>query len=330
MRRQDITEDGVRRGVRAPAAVPAARRRGESDERVTYFEALTALAYLWFADKPVELGVFEVGMGGRGTPRTSSRATSPCSRRSRSTIRSSGPTVNEVAGEKAGIIKPGKVAVEPRAGCRRARGDRGAMRRGGRRAEARVPRLGARGPAARRWAASRSAVRGCTRTYDDLFLPMFGEHAARNAAAAIVAFESLVERAAATRRRPGRRSPACGGPGGWRSVARQPTIMLDGAHNPAGGRGARRGAPRVLHVGPTAPGDLGEREQGPGRDRRPSSRPLADVAYAARNESERSGDAIPIAERLGAEGKPRDGARERGRGARCRRARPPARPISSS
>ncbi|HEX9236668.1 MAG TPA: dihydrofolate synthase, partial [Actinomycetota bacterium] len=35
-------------------------RRG----RVTYFEALTALAYLWFADKPVSLGVFEVGMGG--------------------------------------------------------------------------------------------------------------------------------------------------------------------------------------------------------------------------------------------------------------------------
>src|SRR6266508_5248453 len=31
---------------------------------VTYFEALTALAFLWFADKPVGLGVFEVGMGG--------------------------------------------------------------------------------------------------------------------------------------------------------------------------------------------------------------------------------------------------------------------------
>ena len=32
--------------------------------RVTYFETLTALAYLWFADKPVDLAVFEVGMGG--------------------------------------------------------------------------------------------------------------------------------------------------------------------------------------------------------------------------------------------------------------------------
>ena len=33
-------------------------------ERVTYAETLAVLAYLWFADKPVGLGVFEVGMGG--------------------------------------------------------------------------------------------------------------------------------------------------------------------------------------------------------------------------------------------------------------------------
>ncbi|MGH2659547.1 MAG: dihydrofolate synthase, partial [Actinomycetota bacterium] len=33
-------------------------------QRVTYFEALTALAFVWFSDKPVSLGVFEVGMGG--------------------------------------------------------------------------------------------------------------------------------------------------------------------------------------------------------------------------------------------------------------------------
>ena len=36
----------------------------QGEDQVTYFEALTALAYLWFADKPVALGVFEVGMGG--------------------------------------------------------------------------------------------------------------------------------------------------------------------------------------------------------------------------------------------------------------------------
>ena len=37
---------------------------GQDSGASTYFEAITALAFLWFADKPVGLAVFEVGMGG--------------------------------------------------------------------------------------------------------------------------------------------------------------------------------------------------------------------------------------------------------------------------
>ena len=49
-----------------------------SDEQVTYFEALTALAYLWFADRPVGAGRLRGrAWAGRGTRRTSSPATSP-------------------------------------------------------------------------------------------------------------------------------------------------------------------------------------------------------------------------------------------------------------
>src|SRR5687768_12523933 len=44
--------------------LPYLRTVDERVGRVTYFEALVALAFLWFADKPAELGVFEVGMGG--------------------------------------------------------------------------------------------------------------------------------------------------------------------------------------------------------------------------------------------------------------------------
>ena len=46
---------------------------GRAEERVTYFEALTALAYLWFADKPVALGGVRGGHGrhlGRDEPRS--------------------------------------------------------------------------------------------------------------------------------------------------------------------------------------------------------------------------------------------------------------------
>ena len=48
----------------SPTCCPTCNSWTSNGERVTYFEALTALAYLWFADKPVGLGVYEVGMGG--------------------------------------------------------------------------------------------------------------------------------------------------------------------------------------------------------------------------------------------------------------------------
>jgi dihydrofolate synthase/folylpolyglutamate synthase len=51
-------------GAEFEHVLPYLRAVDERVGRVTYFEALTALAFLWFADKPVGLGVFEVGMGG--------------------------------------------------------------------------------------------------------------------------------------------------------------------------------------------------------------------------------------------------------------------------
>src|SRR5438093_7295392 len=81
--------------------------RGE----VTYFEALTALAFLWFADKPVNVGVFEVGMGGAwdATNLVAGDVAVLCP--IALDHAELGSTVEQVATEKAGIIKPGKVAV---------------------------------------------------------------------------------------------------------------------------------------------------------------------------------------------------------------------------
>ena len=47
-------------------------------DRVTYFELLTACAYWWFADKPVDVGVFEVGMGGTWDATNLVRGEVPC------------------------------------------------------------------------------------------------------------------------------------------------------------------------------------------------------------------------------------------------------------
>ena len=120
----------------------------EGEERVTYFETLTALAYLWFADKPVGLGVFEVGMGGTWDATNLVAGDVAVITPIALDHPELGSTLTEVAGEKAGIIKDGKIAVGPRTGRRSARRDRGAVLGDGRRPQGRVPRLGGGGPTA--------------------------------------------------------------------------------------------------------------------------------------------------------------------------------------
>ena len=130
---------------------------------------------------------------------------------------------------------------------------------------------------------------------------MFGEYAVRNAAAAIVALEAFVDgplddtsmRAALDGVR---------WPGRLEIVSRKPTILLDGAHNPAGAEALAVALREFftwdrLHLVVSISAD---------KDVAGMVRPLAalaDVAHVARNESERAGDVVPIAEAFGAEGK---------------------------
>src|SRR4029450_9364283 len=80
-------------------------------ERVTYFEALTALAFVWFSDKPVSVGVFEVGMGGAwdATNLVAGDVAVICP--IAVDHPELGSTLDQIASEKAGIVKPGKVVV---------------------------------------------------------------------------------------------------------------------------------------------------------------------------------------------------------------------------
>ena len=303
----------------------------QGEDQVTYFEALTALAYLWFADKPVALGVFEVGMGGTwdATNLVRWRRRRPHADRARP----SGARLHRRRGRarrRRASSRRASVAISPRAGRRGAARDRGAVRGGRRGAEARVPRLRGRGAAA---GDGRTVARGCAgvrATYDDLFLPMFGEHAARNAAAAVAAVESLLGQAARRGRRRARRSPHVRWPGRMEIVARHPTDRARRRAQPGRRRGARRRAPRVLHLGPAAPGDLGIGEQGrragsSGRSRRSPMSPT-------RQRTPANAAATPLVDRRGvrragqAGGDVRLGRRRRS----TRRAQPPTRPTSSS
>jgi dihydrofolate synthase/folylpolyglutamate synthase len=102
--------DGARLGELLAAVVSCAE--GRVGHTPTYFEALTAAAFLWFAAEEVDLAVVEVGMGGRLD------ATNLCepvlslitsiSLEHREML---GDTLAQIAREKAGILRPGRPAL---------------------------------------------------------------------------------------------------------------------------------------------------------------------------------------------------------------------------
>ena len=266
---------------------------GQSDERVTYFEALTALAYLWFADRPVALGVFEVGMGGKWDATNLIASEVAVVTPIGLDHPELGATLTEVAGEKAGIIKDGKVVVvrEQDAGALTVLEDRADKVGATALLEFRdwevLERLHAVGGQA-------FSIRGSLATYEDLFLPLLGAHAVHNVAAAIVACEALfgepldegsLRGALADVRWPGRLEVA----------ARHPTIVLDGAHNPAGAE-ALSVALREFFPGERLHLVLSISSNKDVAGIAEHLAPLADAVYAARNESERSAEAASIAE----------------------------------
>jgi dihydrofolate synthase / folylpolyglutamate synthase len=253
--------------------------------RVTYFEALTALAYLSFADAPVALGVFEVGMGGTwdATNLISGDVAVICP--IGLDHPELGSTIAQVTGEKAGIIKQGKVAVV------REQEDE-ALEVIRHRCEEQIATLLLEG---RDWELAHLtpavggqaiAIRGLQATYDDILLPIYGEHAAHSAAAAVVAVEALLERPLdrdAVRLALG----AATSPGRLEVAARRPLVILDGAHNPAAARALAEALPDTftwdrLHLvmGVFADKDL-DGIVGP-------LAPLAEAGYAAAVESIRA------------------------------------------
>jgi dihydrofolate synthase / folylpolyglutamate synthase len=271
--------------------------------RATYFEVLTALAFLWCADKPVSLGVFEVGMGGAwdATNLIAGDVAVLCP--ISLDHRELGDTVEQVATEKSGIIKEGKVAVI-----------REQVPEAMRVIEARAAQMGASMLVQGRDFDLSSRQRGVggqvlsIRTpkaeYEDFVLTVPGEHMAWNAAAAIVALEAFLEKALdveASREA----FASFTSPGRLEVVRRHPLIVLDGAHNPAAAAALVEALRETftwdrLHlvVAGFSSHDLGTVVA--------TLAPIADRAYAAANRSPRSRPAEEIAGFLVPNGVPTD------------------------
>jgi dihydrofolate synthase / folylpolyglutamate synthase len=281
--------------------LPYVRRVDERGVTVTYFEVLTALAYLWFADKPVDLGVFEVGMGGLWDATNLVAGDVAVIGEIGLDHPELGSTVAEVAREKAGIIKTGKVAVS------REQRDEALKVIEARCAEVAATLVleGRDFEVVDRHRAVGGqvlTVRGVAATYEELFVPLFGEHAARNAGVAVVAFEAFLARALDAELVRGALSAATS-PGRLEIVQRRPLLVFDGAHNPAGA-GALAESLREdftwdrLHlvIAVSADKDL-DGIVAP-------LAPLVDRAYAANNGSVRSADGAAVEAALAERGVP--------------------------
>ncbi|MCA2183098.1 bifunctional folylpolyglutamate synthase/dihydrofolate synthase [Nonomuraea glycinis] len=203
--------------------------------RIQFFELLTAMAFAAFADTPIDVAVVEAGMGGSWDATNVADGTvaviTPISLDHTDRL---GPDIPSIANEKAGIIKAGSTTVLaqqqlPAAEVlmRRA-ADEGAV----------VAREGLEfGVLSREVALGGQllTLRGLKGVYDEVFLPLYGTHQASNAVCALAAVEALtggddpldvelVRQAFAQVTSPGR----------LEVVRRNPTVVVDAAHNPGG------------------------------------------------------------------------------------------------
>jgi dihydrofolate synthase / folylpolyglutamate synthase len=213
-------------------------------QQVTYFETLTALAYLWFADKPVDAAVFEVGMGGEwdATNLIQAQVAVFCS--IDLDHPELGSTVAEVAREKAAIIKERATAVvqDAEADALPLIEDRATEMGATLVLRGRDYRLLDRSPAV---GGQQVSVAGLRAAYETYFLPLFGAHQAENAATAMVASETFLGRPldedALREALAGATSP-----GRLEVVSRHPLVVLDGAHNPDAARSLARALPEAF------------------------------------------------------------------------------------
>ncbi|MCQ0000513.1 bifunctional tetrahydrofolate synthase/dihydrofolate synthase [Streptomyces sudanensis] len=211
--------------------------------RLSFFEALTGMAYAAFADAPVDVAVVEVGMGGSWDATNvidgSVAVVTPISLDHTDRL---GSTPAEIAGEKAGIIKQDATVILAQQPVDAAQ----VLLKKSVEANATVAREGMEfGVVSREVAVGGQllTLRGLGGEYEGVFLPLYGAHQAHNAAVALAAVEAFFG-IGAQHARPldletvRRAFAAVTSPGRLEVVRRSPTVVLDAAHNPAGARAA--------------------------------------------------------------------------------------------
>lgn len=203
--------------------------------RLTWFELMTAAAFVWFADRPVDVSVIEVGMGGQwDATNVASASVAVVTNVGLDHVEFLGPTRTDIAAEKAGIVVEGSSVLVL-----------------GETAPELLGIFAGSGPSDL-WLAGRDfdcprndlAVGGRSldlrtpgASYEGVWLDLHGPHQGLNFSCALSAVEAffggplddkLVREAAATVSSPGR----------MEIVRRSPLVVLDGAKNLEGAAAA--------------------------------------------------------------------------------------------
>lgn len=208
--------------------------------RLSFFEAITGLSFVAFAEHPVDVGIFECGMGGEwDSTNVINAKVSVVTPIGLDHTQYLGDTLTAIATTKSGIIKPGSFAVLARQELDPAQ----VLMRKCAEVEAIPIREGVEYQVSNRSLAVGGqliSIRGVYGDYEELFLPLHGEHQASNAATALAAVEvfagekkldeELVRSAFAKASSPGR----------CEIVHRSPTVIIDAAHNPHGAKSLRK------------------------------------------------------------------------------------------
>ena len=206
-------------------------RSADASVEATFFELVTAAAFVAFRDACVRWGVLEVGLGGRldATSVAPTRA-SIITGVALDHTAILGDTIAAIAGEKAGIIRPGVPVITGATGtaltviAARAEALSAPLVVAGRDFGVQVNFHG--------WGGSTLQLERPGRDTLTLRVPMLGEHAARNAALAAMTAEMLgapceaIASGLNSARWPGRLELLPG----------RPRVLLDAAHNPDGAR----------------------------------------------------------------------------------------------
>ena len=206
------------------------------EEPLTFFEALTVLAFASFAEAPVDVAVLEVGMGGEwDSTNVADGQVAVFSPIALDHVQRLGSTIGQIARTKSGIIKPLAAVVSAEQTTEAVQ----ALREAAELSEATL----ALEPEAFALTASSVAVggqlvsiRGIAGRYDDLFLPLYGDHQGHNAALAVAAVEMFLGNGSQPLDHDvlSEGLGAATSPGRLQLIGIEPTVLVDAAHNPHG------------------------------------------------------------------------------------------------